>query len=135
MIPQISDGLDEAETYSYRQPSLTYRLGEKTVAGKITKLDSVQQSIYHILSTERYSSPIYDDDYGIELEQYIGKDIGTITAGIENTLREALLQDDRITDVKVNSVEKSTVQQNACLIEFTVSTIYGNLEDSINVLQ
>lgn len=135
MIPQISDGLDNLETYSYREPSLTYKLGEKTVAGKISKIESVQQAIYHILSTERYSNPIYDDDYGIELEQYVGRDIGTITAGIENTLREALLQDDRITDVVVNNVKKSTIQQNACIIEFTVSTIYGNMEENINVIQ
>lgn len=133
MSSQITDGIN-SETYTYRQPDLTYRLGNTTVAGKINNLESVKQAIYHILSTERFSNPIYDDEYGIELEQYIGKDIGFITASIENTLRDALCQDDRITDIQVDNVEKSSKQQNACVVEFTVFTIYGTYSDSLSVI-
>ena len=133
-LPQINDDLS-GTTYSYREPNLTYRLGEKTVNGKIDKLESVKQAIYHILMTERFSNPIYDENYGIELEQYIGKDIGFIVAGIQATLQDALLQDDRITDVIVTDVSKSDKQQNACVVQFTVNTIYGNLEESLDVLQ
>lgn len=134
MTPQISTG-ESSEVYSYRQPNLTYRIGTTTVAGKIDKLEAVQQAVYHILMTERYDNPIYDENYGVELEQYLGKDIGYITADIENTLREALCQDDRITDVQVNDVSKSTEQDSACVIEFTVFTIYGNVEETLNVAQ
>lgn len=132
MIPQINNQLI-GESIQYRQPNLTYRVGNSTVAGKIDKLDSVKQAIYHILSTERYSNPIYDGDYGVELEQYVGKDIGFITAGIQETLRDALLQDDRISDVQVDNVEKSDKQNNACLIDFTVFTIYGTYKDSLSL--
>lgn len=130
----ISDETIGRESYTYRQPDLTYRLGSTTVAGKIDKLESIKQAIYHILSTERYSSPIYDDNYGVELEQYIGKDIGYIQADIENTLKEALTQDDRITNVVVNDVKKSDKQKNACVIEFTVYTIYGNYNENMSIL-
>ena len=130
----ISDETIGRESYTYRQPDLTYRLGSTTVAGKIDKLESIKQAVYHILSTERYSSPIYDDNYGVELEQYIGKDIGYIQADIENTLKEALIQDDRITNVVVNDVKKSDKQKNACVIEFTVYTIYGNYNENMNIL-
>lgn len=133
MTPQITDGAG-AETYSYTQPNLTYRLGNTTVAGKIDKLESVKQAVFHILSTERFSNPIYDDEYGVELEQYIGKDIGFITASIENTLRDALCQDDRISDVQVDNIEKSSKQQGACVVEFTVFTIYGTYNDSLSVI-
>lgn len=133
MTPQITDRAG-TETYSYRQPNLTYRLGNTTVAGKVDKLESIKQAVFHILSTERFSNPIYDDEYGAELEQYIGKDIGFIIASIENTLRDALCQDDRITDVQVNSVEKSSAQQGACVVEFTVFTIYGTYNDSLSIL-
>lgn len=121
------------QTYMYRQPSLTYKLNEKNIAGKISNMESVKQAIYHILSTERYSNPIYDDSYGIELEQYIGKDIGFIKAGIESTIREALLQDDRITGVIVDSISKSDVQENSCVITLTVSTIYGEVNTNFNI--
>lgn len=130
----ISDETIGRESYMYRQPDLTYRLGNTTAAGKIDKLESIKQAVYHILSTERYSSPIYDDNYGVELEQYIGKDIGYIQADIENTLKEALTQDDRITNVVVNDVKKSDKQKNACVIEFTVYTIYGNYNENMSIL-
>lgn len=130
----ISDETIGRESYMYRQPDLTYRLGNTTVAGKIDKLESIKQAVYHILSTERYSSPIYDDNYGVELERYIGKDIGYIQADIENTLKEALTQDDRITNVVVNDVEKSDKQKNACVIKFTVYTIYGNYNENMSIL-
>lgn len=133
-LPQINDELS-GTTYTYREPNLTYRLGEKTVAGKIDKLDAVKQAIYHILMTERFSNPIYDENYGVELEQYIGKDLGFVVASIQTTLQDALLQDDRITDVIVTDVSKSDKQENACVVQFTVNTIYGNLEESLNVLQ
>lgn len=133
-LPQINDDLS-GTTYTYREPNLTYRLGEKTVSGKIDKLDSIKQAVYHILMTERYSSQIYDENYGVELEQYIGKDLGYIVANIQQTLQDALLQDDRITDVIVTDVSKSDKQENACLVQFTVFTIYGNYMEELNVLQ
>lgn len=132
-LPQINDELNSI-TYTFREPNLTYKLNEKTVTGNIDKIESIKQAIYHILMTERYSNPIYSDDYGVELEQYIGKDFGYVVAHIQDTLNDALLQDDRITSVVVDDVSKSDKQQNACLILFTVYTIYGNFESNINVL-
>ena len=130
----ISDELISNNLMQYRQPDLTYRLGNDSVVGNIDGLNSIKQSIYHILSTERYSNPIYDDNYGVELEQYIGKDIEYIQADIGSTLREALIQDDRIIDVIVTDVRKSEIQKNSCIIEFIVSTIYGDLNQNINII-
>ena len=131
-LPQISDDLSGI-TYTYREPNLTYRLGEKTVSGKVDKLEAIKQAVYHILMTERYSNPIYGDNYGIELEQYLGKDLGFIVADIQQTLNDALLQDDRITSVIVNDVSKSAKQQSACVIDFTVNTIYGSYGEQLNI--
>lgn len=133
MTPQINNEFT-SNIIQYEQPSLTYRLGSKTVAGRIDKIDSIKQAIFHILSTERYAHTIYDDDYGVELEQYIGKDIGYIQAGIESTLRDALCQDDRILDVQVDNVSKNE-DGNSCFVEFTVFTKLGNIKENVNVLQ
>ena len=65
----------------------------------------------------------------------MGKDFGHLVAGIENTLREALCQDDRITDVQVDDVSRSEKQNDACIVEFTVFTIYGNLNEKLSVVQ
>ena len=132
-IPQIADDLSGVTTF-VRQPDLTYKINDENISGRITKIDSIKQAIRSIIMTERYSNPIYDKDYGIELEQYIGKDLGYIKAGIQDTLQDALLQDDRIISVNVTDVSKSLEQQEACVIQFTVNTIYGELNDSFNIM-
>ena len=131
ITPQIENQL-VGDSIQYRQPNLTYRISENTVNGKISdSLEAVKQAVKFILETERYSNPIYSDDYGIELEQYKGADYGKIVAGIETTLRDALLQDDRITDVRVTDVERLDV--DSCKVEFDVYTIYGNYKEDLNV--
>jgi len=131
ITPQIENQLI-GDSIQYRQPNLTYRIGENTVNGKITNgLESIKQAVKCILETERYSNPIYGDDYGIELEQYKGADYGKIVAGIETTLRDALIQDDRITNVIVTNVEKLDI--DSCKVEFDIYTIYGNYKEDLNV--
>lgn len=131
ITPQIESDLN-GNSIQYRQPNLTYRIGENTVNGRISNsLEAVKQAVKCILETERYSNPIYGDDYGVELEQYKGADYGKIVAGIETTLRDALLQDDRITNVVVTNIEK--LDTDSCKVEFDVYTIYGNYEEDLNV--
>ena len=135
MAENSTQNIETGGIQEYRQPVLTYRMGESAIVGKITdRIESVKQSILHILSTERYSNPIYDDDYGVELEKYIGQDKGTVIADIENTLNEALTQDDRITKIKVNSITDG-VESNSLVVEFTVYTIYGEIGEVLNVVQ
>ena len=134
MASQIYDKIAN-NAYFVRQPNLTYRLDGTYSNGMISGLEAMKQAVYHILMTERYSNPIYDDDYGVELEQYVGKDLAYISATIEQTLREALTQDDRVQEVIVNSVAQDEKNMNVCNIEFTVMTIYGEFEGSVNVIQ
>ena len=135
MAENSTQNIEIGGIQEYRQPALTYRMGESAIVGKITdRIESVKQSILHVLSTERYSNPIYDDDYGVELEKYIGQDKGTVIADIENTLNEALTQDDRITKIKVNSITDG-VESNSLVVEFTVYTIYGEIGEVLNVVQ
>lgn len=135
MAENSTQNIETGGIQEYRQPDLTYRMGESVIVGKITdRIESVKQSILHILSTERYSNPIYDDDYGVELEKYIGQDKGTVIADIENTLNEALTQDDRITKIKVNSITDG-IESNSLFVEFTVYTIYGEIGEVLNVVQ
>ena len=96
MAENSTQNIETGGIQEYRQPDLTYRMGESAIVGKITdRIESVKQSILHILSTERYSNPIYDDDYGIELEKYIGQDKGTVIADIENTYTQKILPEYR----------------------------------------
>lgn len=114
-----------------REPNKTFDI-DKNVAEKIKNdnIKAVIQACYHILHTERYSNPIYDENYGVELEQYIGADYETIRAGIEETVSSALLQDDRITRVTLDSCVNNG---DFCTCVFYIDTIYGIITEELNV--
>lgn len=111
MIPQIENSINNEVIELVTYPNKTYKYTEEQIVGKVTDIEAIQQAIYHILSVERYAYLIYDDNYGVELEQYIGQDLEFLEATIEDTLREALTQDDRITDVKVTNISTSYQDQ------------------------
>lgn len=127
-MAQIDSGT--GDSYTYRQPSLTYRFSETNIDGKSDGQEAVRQAIRHMIMSERYESAIYDDGYGIELGQYIGQGIGFLVAGIEDTLRDALLQDDRITGVTVTDV--SDLGGGEASVSFSVDTIYGSIDGQFN---
>ena len=115
-----------------RYPDMTYRMGNKTMQGRIEGSEAIRQAVYHILSTERYSNPIYSLNYGVELQKYIGADLEYIKATIQDDIEQALTQDDRITKVRLDSVEQTGL--NSVLIKFTVITIYGTQQEEIEIV-
>lgn len=105
--------------------------GNDTIAGFVDNIDAIKQSIYHILSIERYAYDIYDDDYGVELEQYIGKDFEYLKATIQDTLEEALTQDERVLAVEVTNVEQ--VSDEAASITFNAITQDNEIEMGVTI--
>lgn len=83
------------------KPGYTYRMDikNKRLVGMVDEMDAIKQSVYKILSTERYKYLIYDWRYGRELEGLIGKSPYEIQNEIHSRVKEALLMDDRILDV------------------------------------
>lgn len=132
MLPQIDNSL-ETKTQTVIYPSRTYKLTEERISGFVDGLNAVKQAVYHILSIERYSNIIYDDNYGVELEQYIGKDFDFISATLEDTLREALTQDNRISDIIITSLEQITL--DTLEVKFDVISTEGiiNMEVILSV--
>lgn len=115
----------ERETY----PNKTYkmRIDEEQIDGTITDdVEAVRQAVYKILNTERYRFVIYDWNYGVELEDLFGKPIPYVLPEIPRRIREALVQDDRISDV-IN-FDLSYTKDGNVTAKFTVVTIYGDLE-------
>lgn len=92
--------------------------------------EAIKQAVYHILNTERYVYDIYDDDYGVELEQYIGADFDYIESTIQQTLEEALTQDDRINGVDIIKLEKN---QDKLHIIFNVKTYRNEIEMEVDI--
>lgn len=114
-------------------PSYTHRLGDRRIAGFIDNIDAIKQAVAHILATERYAYEIYDDTYGIEIQQFIGADFAYVEANIGRIIRDALMQDDRIVNVTIDRIMQTDL--NSVLIEFTVVSKLGTFgaEVVINV--
>lgn len=115
-------------------PSKTYRMhiAEERVDGTITdNLEAVRQAVYKVLNTERYKHVIYSWNYGVELQDLFGKPLPYVLPEIPRRIREALMQDDRITDV--TDFDLSYTKDGDVLAKFVVHTIYGDMESSKEV--
>ena len=97
----------------------------------IDGLDAVKQTIYKILNTERYKYLIYSWNYGIELMDLYGQPPLLVCSEIERRVKEALLQDDRITSV--DEFEFDTTKKGVVSVGFTVHTLYGDLVEEMAV--
>lgn len=133
MIPS-NNSLLTTELEIVVEPSKNYRMIldrnriDKTVDGK----EAMKQVIYKILNTERYQYIIYSWNYGIELMDLYGQNPDLVCPILEQRIKEALIQDDRINDV-VNF--EFFINKNSILVTFTAKTIFGEIdaERTVNI--
>jgi hypothetical protein len=116
-------------------PSLTYRLDPErgTIGGFIDGDEALRQFITKAIQTARFRYLIYDDQYGSELEDLIGAG-GTeelLNEEIPRLIREALIYDDRIADVRDFSIRR---ESDRVYVEFTVvKTAGGTLTEEVAI--
>ena len=125
MIPAYTDDLQNDFTFE-TLPSKTFKLNDNgMIRGTVDEKEAVKQAVFLILNTERYEWLIFSWNYGFEKNTLIGKDVDFVIPELERRIREALLQDDRITAVQNFQF---TVNKNKVTATFTVVTIYGEIE-------
>ena len=101
------------------------------ISGFIDDKDAIKQAVYHILSIERYSYLIYDDNYGVELQQYIGQDFEYLKVTIQKTLEEALMQDERIISIEVIDIEK--IDNETANVKLLIQANVGEIQMEVNI--
>lgn len=131
MIPQTGDDLRQDFIFT-TIPSRTLKMDHdyKTITGTIDQIQAVEQSVFLILTTERYQWLIFSWNYGVEFQNLIGKDPEYCVPEIERRIREALLQDDRITAVENFQFE---LNKRKVLTTFTVISIFGGFTTTLEV--
>lgn len=114
-------------------PSKTYRLNLKTgeISGYCDSLEAVKQAVYKALNTERYDWLIYSWNYGAELKELFGKPLTYVYTEVSRRIEEALLQDDRISEVNGFAFEK--VSRNTLHITFKVTSSEGDFESGVTI--
>lgn len=126
MIPESGNLLD---INIVTIPTKTYKMeleeNSDRISGFTDEQEAMKQAIYKIIRTERYRYIIYDWNYGIELEDLFGMPVNYCVPEIERRIREALLQDTRISEV--NNFEFDTSKKGIVLVKFTAYTEFGEI--------
>ena len=85
------------------EPSKTWAIDFESgrIRGFIDETEAVRQYVIKALMTARNRYLIYDDDYGEEIRDLIGQNVTNdlINVEIPRLVREAIIYDDRISDV------------------------------------
>lgn len=104
---------------------------ELMLSGYSDGLEAVKQTVYLILNTERYQCPIYSWDYGVELDNLVGKPMSYVASELQRRVSEALKTDDRI--VGCTDFQFEITDKRKLAVSFTVVTIYGNITTGVVV--
>ena len=120
-LSRIEEGIENHEIL----PTRTYRIDptNKRIMGVIDGSDAVMQFIQKVLSTDKYAFEIYDWRYGNDLSKLVGGSYDYAVARIPNIMREALLVDDRILDIR--GFEFTRVDLDTLHVSCSVDTVYG----------
>jgi len=129
MIPKSSIDIELNPEESI-ETSRTYKIAGDRIQGYTDNLQALKQAIYKVLNTERYEYPIYSFNYGIELENLLGKEPVYVQIELKRRIRECLLGDDRISEVDNFKLEANG-DEIKCT--FDVHSIFGNFTVSQEV--
>lgn len=134
MIPSTA-GFLERDFEIEEKPSKTYKmdLNGSSVRGFCDELEAMKQTIFRILSTERYQYLIYSWNYGIETLDLYGQPVTYVCPELERRIKEALLADSRI--IRVMDFEHDVSSKGVIHTTFTVYTLFGNFaaEKEVNI--
>lgn len=133
MIPVVDTDFTE-DFEEVTEPDVTFGINSDMtkVCNVIDGLEAVKQAVYIMLNIERYQYIIYSFDFGVELQDLIGEPLDYIEAELERRIADCLEQDDRITEVADFEFEK--LGNNKLSVSFSVNTIYGTIEETLEVV-
>lgn len=108
------------------ETSSTYHLdyANNAISGKFDGIEAIKQAIYIMLNTERYKYPIYDWNYGSDLQSLIGAEKSFAIPEIERRITDVLMRDSRIVSVTNFSFSDC---KSSVTVHFTVNTMLGSM--------
>lgn len=127
MLPEANINIGE-QLEKVTLPSLTYRLDldDMRIRGKVDGLEAVKQAVFKIMSTERYRYLIYSSNYGMEMQDLIGKDFDFVRSEVKRRVEDALTIDDRV--ISISQFEMQKTGTESCKIKFVVQSTEGEFE-------
>lgn len=120
---------EDLEVVSEAQlPTRTYKLDLERgrCTGFIDRKEAMEQAIRKVLRTKRFAHLIYSDDYGFQ--DMIGHERLFVRGELPRRIKEALLQDERITSIENFKLD---FEKDEAYVSLAAITIYGD----VNVLR
>lgn len=128
----ITEGTEQASTQPVtygKELAFDFATGEFIMEdGKpkvVEGIEALKIWIEKAIRTARYRFPIYTFQYGCELEDIVGLDIprAVLESEVQRVIREALIYDDRIEDVRDFVIERGG---DWLKVTFRVVTVLGD---------
>ncbi len=126
MVPEYKELPRERQEQEYVDRTYQLDLDSGRISGYVDGAEAVRQMVRKALMTERYETPIYLGQWGVELERLIGRDMDFAASDLPRAIEEALLADERVAAVDSFAVE---AQGGTLRASFTVETAAGRLRE------
>lgn len=107
-------------------PSNTYRVEDGRILGMVDGLGAIVQAVDKLLNTELWENLIYGDDYGVELERFLGQELAFIESDLERTITSALEVDDRFLSIEEFVITR--IGKDFLLCTFNVVSVEGEFK-------
>lgn len=116
--------LDEFQEYAWDFDHDCFRKDARGKPVVVTRNEAIQVWLYKLLKTERYRYIAYYDDYGLELEKYMGKtpNDGVSASAVYADIKEAVLVNPYI--ISVTNVLFKT-EGKVVTVQMEYETVYG----------
>lgn len=130
-LPQSTVNLSNGVEF-VQQPSQTWYINKETnrIQGEVTGIDAVAQAVDIILNVERFRWQIYKPYSGMQWDGLLGQDPGYVASELQRRITAALTMDDRIRGISDFSY---TASGNVLSASFTVNTVYGDTQTTVEV--
>lgn len=114
------------------QPGRTWYIDKSTnrIRGECDNWLAVRQAVEIILNVQRFRWQIYTPYSGMDWRNLIGNDPGYVAAELQRRVREALLMDDRVLEIRDYQY---TIEDDMLTASFTVVTVYGDIPQTVEV--
>ena len=128
MLPTAPTATAALSLFQENMPTRTYRIdrNQKRIVGFVDGQEAMVQATEKIFETERFAYEIYDEFYGIQMQDLIGAPITFVEAVIHSRMEDALLVDSRFTGVETPTI--SQISADSLEVTAQVSTIFGAMK-------
>lgn len=132
MLPEVSTNFTEITIREIPSKDYKLKVADQRIQGTCENFEEMAQVIFKILNTERYQNIIYSWNYGIETVDLYGRPFSYVIPELQRRIKDALVQDDRIDDVRDFKFETTG---NKITAYFTVITTFGEVtaEKVVNI--